>query len=127
MLQKNEGLKPLKQRQYKTFVLWGVISTIAGLILICMGIFVYVFREPQAGINLSTLQPVVIDGTIRIFLGFALVLIGSYRLIFKKKAFEKIEKSDHQQKMNEYSTYLKNAGYGQKEIKKRRKILRKKI
>ena len=115
------------ERKYKTFMLWGIILTIVGLFLICIGILMYIFGKPQSGTNLATLQPMVIDGTQPLFLGFAILLIGCYRLIFKKKAFKEIIELDNQQKVDKHMNYLKNSGYRQKKRKKRVKTLRKKV
>ena len=109
------------KRKYNTFMLWGVILTVVGLILICIGVLIYVFGEPQLGINLSTLQLVVVDGTGTFILGFVMLLAGCYRLIFKKKAFKETRELYIQQKEDN----IKNSAYGQKERKRRIKALRK--
>lgn len=114
------------ERKYKTFMFWGIIATVSGLTIICIGVFMYIFGEPQPGTNLSTLQPVIIDGSKPLLLGFTLLIIGCYRLIFKKNAFNKIREFDSQNEIEEYTNRLKNGGYSKKVIRRRLKAYRQK-
>ena len=40
---------------------------------------------PDSGINLLTLQPTMIDGSISLILGIGLIIGGLYSLIYKQK------------------------------------------
>ena len=92
--------------------------------MLVAGLFIYIFGTPQTGINLSTLQPVMMDGSKPILIGLMLLIIGGYRLIFKRKAFREINNINYENE-EEYIRYLKNKQYGQKKIKKLLKAYRK--
>lgn len=94
-------------------------STIAGIILICIG--VSEFLNPAMGINLMTLQPVVINGTTA-FLGFVFLMAGGYRLIFGKKAFDKERESKIQHTIEDERKRLKDQRYAKKDIQKMTKL-----
>ena len=115
------------EKKYKTFMLWGVVMTIVGLILVCAGILMKIFGDPQFGITSTKWQPVIIDGTYEIIFGLTSLLIGSYRLIFKRKAFKNIRDLETQKQVDELENRMKSNGYGQKEMKKQMKVLREKM
>lgn len=110
------------------FTSWKIF--ILGALSLAAGIYAYFFNKPYAGVNIKTQQPVISNGSILLVLGLGLLLIGLYRIIFKKKAFKSEmdieneigERQQELNRMNEYLNYLiKENGR-----KKKRKRLQKK-
>jgi len=109
------------ENKYKSFMLWGMVSTISGIILICIGIFMYIVK-PQTGINLATLQPVTVDGVKPFILGLALLIIGIYKVTNKRKAFYETRLLNNEVELSEYKQHLEKIGYNKKKIKKLSKL-----
>lgn len=110
------------ENKYKSFMLWGMVSTIAGIILICIGIFMYAFGKPQTGVNLASLQPVTVDGVKPFILGLALLIIGIYKVTNKRKAFYETRFLNNEVDLSEYKQHLEELGYNKKKIKKLSKL-----
>lgn len=104
--------------KYKNFRIWGIVSTIAGILLMVIGSFMYLLGVPQTGVNLSTLQPVIIDGVKPFVLGLVFVIIGVYRLINKRKAFYETRFLNNEIEISEYKQHLEELGYSKMKIKK---------
>jgi hypothetical protein len=66
---------------------------IAGFVFLIYGLIRYLLIMPAFGINLLTLQPVIIDGSISILFGLGLV-IGSLHAIRHKKRLIGEQKMD---------------------------------
>lgn len=115
------------EKKYKKFKRWGIFFTILGLLFVCGGFFRYFFGKHSYGLHINTFLPIFKDGSFSIVVGLALVAIGAYRLIFKKNAFYESREIANEKELKEYEDYLKSIGCGQKEMKRRMKILRKKI
>ena len=113
--------KEITEKKYRNHILLGIILMIGGFILIFMGIFIHFLGEPKEGINLSTQQPVIIDGTKEIIFGLILTVFGVYKIRLTGKNFTIKRKIEFQEKLDNYSNYLMKSGYGQREIKKRTK------
>ena len=104
--------------KYKNFRIWGIVSTIAGILLMVIGSFMYILGVPQTGVNLATLQPVIIDGVQPFVLGLVFVIIGVYRLINKRKAFYETRFLNNEIEISEYKQHLEELGYSKMKIKK---------
>ena len=104
--------------KYKNFRIWGIVSTIAGILLMVIGSFMYILGVPQTGVNLATLQPVIIDGVKPFVLGLVFVIIGVYRLINKRKAFYETRFLNNEIEISEYKQHLEELGYSKMKIKK---------
>ena len=110
------------ENKYKSFMLWGIVSTIVGIILICIGIFMYAFGKPQTGVNLATLQPVTVDGVRPFILGLVLLIIGIYKVRNKRKAFYETRFLNNEVELSEYKQHLEELGYNKRKIKKLSKL-----
>jgi choline-glycine betaine transporter len=110
------------ENKYKNFKIWGIVSTIAGILLMGIGSFMYILGVPQTGVNLATLQPVIIDGVKPFILGLVFLIIGVYRLINKRKAFYETRFLNNEIELNEYKQHLEELGYSQMKIKKLLKL-----
>ena len=104
--------------KYKNFRISGIVSTIAGILLMVIGSFMYILGVPQTGVNLATLQPVIIDGVKPFVLGLVFVIIGVYRLINKRKAFYETRFLNNEIEISEYKQHLEELGYSKMKIKK---------
>lgn len=108
--------------KYKNFRIWGIVSTIAGILLMGIGSFMYILGVPQTGVNLATLQPVIIDGVKPFVLGLVFLIIGVYRLINKRKAFYETRFLNNEIELSEYKQHLEELGYSKMKIKKLLKL-----
>ena len=115
------------EKQYKRYYRLGIVSTILGLILVIIGSISYLWGTPERGINLMTLQPVIIDGSKTIFLGFVLLIGGCYRIFYKRKGFNERINIELNKRIEEDTKNLKAGHYSKKEIKKRTNPKRYKI
>ena len=72
----------------KIFKNISLLFLFVGIILFMNGLYVKLFIRPMLGINISTMQPVMIDGTLRLILGLGSTIVGLYRLFFFKEVFQ---------------------------------------
>jgi uncharacterized membrane protein len=65
---------------------------IFGFFLATIGLFKFLYITPELGINLKTMQPVLINGLLIFIIGLGLFCLGIYRIINQKMAFENEQK-----------------------------------
>ncbi|WP_426430112.1 hypothetical protein ACPX19_11310 [Winogradskyella sp. HB-48] len=99
--------------RFQKFVRNSWIYTFGGFIALTYGSFRFIFIFPNTGINFKTLQPVVINGSVTIMVGFGFFVAGVYRLINKEKMFQdELQFEDEmKEKEKEDEKRKKNRGY----------------
>lgn len=65
---------------------------IFGFVLLSIGLYRFLFLTPEVGVNLKTMQPVLINGVFIFIIGLGLFCIGLYRVFNQKKAFDEEQK-----------------------------------
>ena len=72
----------------KRYYLLTYIFLIAGIILFFAGIIKYFFRTPYSTYNLKTLLPTISDGSLMLITGAGAILVGIYRMVYKRKIIQ---------------------------------------
>jgi uncharacterized membrane protein len=115
-------------KQYKKYIRWGIIASMVGILLIFGGLVMYIWGEPSIGINLASLQPVIVDGSKCALLGIVFLITGGYRLIFGKKRFleDKVNALSYTLKEDEKMFYNRGM-FSKKEVKEKTAKIRKEL
>src|SRR5690554_4549139 len=74
--------------KYKKFIRESWLYLIGGFFLFMIGSIRFLLFMPGIGANLKTQQPVVMNGSFILILGFGFFVIGVYRVKNKRKVFK---------------------------------------
>ncbi len=97
-------MKPKILERFKKFNMTSWFLMIGGLALFILGVYRKLYYPAEPGYNIGTQQPLMIDGTMRMIVGFGLLIIGLYRLVYRNKVFEdklKIEREIKEEEENQ--------------------------
>lgn len=97
----------MKKSVFESIIIKKSMKVLAvGMILLVYGFIRYLFFAPNTGINLLTLQPTMIDGSISLILGIGFIIGGLYSLNYRQK-LAKEKEIDLIQKKKELSNQPK--------------------